>query len=307
MRGKSIHKLLFVAALQVWESADAKVDEYTYAKAPGNISQYTPKPQVGRPKGVKQKRVDFPRNTGTIYESNNLDIASWNTQRAPENTSQNNESLMLQNAPSVQGQMDISDGALETSGEATTSHNNEPFGSAVEIPGASGQRVQEAQLDDLRPSFPVVNQSRHTLEADMPQNNAQMEVLKPLQEATRSTELTRSTQKGQISGPIVKHQANVRKAVFIKAEESKSLGAPTPPGESITVEQAMEDDGIGWIDAIAKELLAVESTGTFTIIKGEPPVGRKLISSRFVLRYKLGVNSTERVKKARAIARGFER
>ena len=99
MRGESIHKLLFVATLQVWESADAKVDEYTYAtvslgqdikanvpksQAPGNILQYTPKPQVGRPKGVKQKRVHFPRNTGTINESNNLDKASWNTQRGLE-------------------------------------------------------------------------------------------------------------------------------------------------------------------------------------------------------------------------------
>ncbi|KAI0994012.1 hypothetical protein K3495_g14172 [Podosphaera aphanis] len=170
----------------------------------------------------------------------------------------------------------------------------------------------QAQLDVLRPSLRttrsgrVVKPSGHAVEAVIPQNNAQMEVLKPLRGATRFTELTRLTSKGQVFGPIVKQLTNARKAVFINAEESTSLGAPTPPCESITVEQAMEDDEIGWIDAITKELLALQSTGTFTIIKGEPPVGRKLISSRLVLRYKLGANSTERVKKARVVARGFE-
>ncbi|KAI0993276.1 hypothetical protein K3495_g14908, partial [Podosphaera aphanis] len=73
LRGESIHKLISLETLQMWESADAKVDEYSYAVV--NLNQengadnplqaievtpteYVPMPIVGRPKGVRQKRVN---------------------------------------------------------------------------------------------------------------------------------------------------------------------------------------------------------------------------------------------------------
>lgn len=42
------------------------------------------------------------------------------------------------------------------------------------------------------------------------------------------------------------------------------------------------------------------------MLKGNPPRSRNLISSSLVLRHKAGVNSTETIKKARVVARGFE-
>ncbi|KAI0991491.1 hypothetical protein K3495_g16696, partial [Podosphaera aphanis] len=67
-----------------------------------------------------------------------------------------------------------------------------------------------------------------------------------------------------------------------------------------------DEDKDGWIEAITKELRALQTTGTFTVLEGSPPPGKKLISSRLVLRHKLGANLTGRIKKARVVARGFE-
>ncbi|KAI0992438.1 hypothetical protein K3495_g15747, partial [Podosphaera aphanis] len=98
MRGESIHKMLFIATLQLWESADAKVDEYTYAtvslshgkanvptqQAPGSTCEYLPKPIVGRPKGVRQRRVEFASEGVMTEESRIQDNASWNTRYTPQ-------------------------------------------------------------------------------------------------------------------------------------------------------------------------------------------------------------------------------
>ncbi|KAI0991099.1 hypothetical protein K3495_g17088, partial [Podosphaera aphanis] len=88
LRGESIYKLLHVATLQGWESADAKIDEYTYAtvrlgqentantpiqQAQGRNLEYIPKPIVGRPKGVKQRRTDsWPIENRTRGSTNGM-------------------------------------------------------------------------------------------------------------------------------------------------------------------------------------------------------------------------------------------
>ncbi|KAI0996616.1 hypothetical protein K3495_g11567 [Podosphaera aphanis] len=85
---------------------------------------------------------------------------------------------------------------------------------------------------------------------------------------TRNQELTRSTYQGQFFGFVITQRANALKAVFLDAEELTSVGVPTPPCESITIDQAMIEDEIGWVGAITKELQALQATGTFTVIKG---------------------------------------
>ncbi|KAI0991803.1 hypothetical protein K3495_g16384, partial [Podosphaera aphanis] len=85
-----------------------------------------------------------------------------------------------------------------------------------------------------------------------------------------------------------------------------STSTPSSFPDSITVDQAFKDDKEGWIMAIAKELKALESTGTFTVMSGSPPAYKNLISSKLVLRYKPIANSKEMIKKARIVARGFE-
>jgi DNA polymerase elongation subunit (family B) len=61
--------------------------------------------------------------------------------------------------------------------------------------------------------------------------------------------------------------------------------------------KSRKDDKEGWINAIIKELKALETTGTFTLMTGTPPAGRKLITSKLVLRYKPAANTTERIRR----------
>ncbi|KAI0991770.1 hypothetical protein K3495_g16417, partial [Podosphaera aphanis] len=89
-------------------------------------------------------------------------------------------------------------------------------------------------------------------------------------------------------------------------EEQDPVAFVTSIPESVTIEQALKDDKEGWINAIIKELKALETTRTFTLMTGTPPAGRKLITSKLVLRYKPAANTTEKIKKARVVARGFQ-
>ncbi|KAI1004930.1 hypothetical protein K3495_g3287 [Podosphaera aphanis] len=94
--------------------------------------------------------------------------------------------------------------------------------------------------------------------------------------------------------------------ITVDNQDSVSSRDSTIASESITIDLAFEDDREGWIAAIIKELKALESTGNFTVLSGNPPAGRKLITSRLVLRYKSATNALERIKKARVVARGFQ-
>ncbi|KAI0992459.1 hypothetical protein K3495_g15726, partial [Podosphaera aphanis] len=93
---------------------------------------------------------------------------------------------------------------------------------------------------------------------------------------------------------------------FSGNSEHDSAIALTSIPESVTLEQALKEDREGWINAIVKELKALETTGTFTLMTGTPPQGRKLITSKLVLRYKPAANTLEKIKKARIVARGFQ-
>ncbi|KAI0994703.1 hypothetical protein K3495_g13478 [Podosphaera aphanis] len=94
--------------------------------------------------------------------------------------------------------------------------------------------------------------------------------------------------------------------VDINESNSSSIQVPTPPFESITVGQAMNEDEKLWTEAILSELQSLEKIGTFTIIKGNPPINRKVISSKLVLRKKLKSDGTLARRKARIVVRGFE-
>ncbi|KAI0991634.1 hypothetical protein K3495_g16553, partial [Podosphaera aphanis] len=104
----------------------------------------------------------------------------------------------------------------------------------------------------------------------------------------------------------ITRNATAFQIVDINESNSSSIQVPTPPFESITVGQAMNEDEKLWTEAILSELQSLEKTGTFTIIKGNPPINRKLISSKLVLRKKLKSDGTLARCKARIVARGFE-
>ncbi|KAI0992765.1 hypothetical protein K3495_g15420, partial [Podosphaera aphanis] len=74
--------------------------------------------------------------------------------------------------------------------------------------------------------------------------------------------------------------------VHINHGKSSPIEAPTPPFESITIEQAMHEDPYLWKEAIKLELESLHNTNTYTILSGHPPLGKKIISSKIVLRKK---------------------
>ncbi|KAI0999466.1 hypothetical protein K3495_g8729 [Podosphaera aphanis] len=214
-------------------------------------SDYVPKPIVGRPKGVKQRRFNsrplnsMPTEEATSGAPGELELSLIPAEGAP--------SAHRELAPLRE---------LALSDEVTTSSSSvERSSTAVELPEASDQRVYDVHAGAL----------------------VHLDVQKPAFGQTCSA-----------------------RAVFINSEKSTPLSDPTPIYESITIDQAMEEDQAGWIEVITKELKALETTGTFTLLRGNPPKSRNLISSRLVLRLKIGANSMETIKKARVVARGFE-
>ncbi|KAI0996034.1 hypothetical protein K3495_g12147 [Podosphaera aphanis] len=70
----------------------------------------------------------------------------------------------------------------------------------------------------------------------------------------------------------------------------------------------MREDPCLWKDAIKSELdsLYNTNTNTYTIMSGSPPPGKKVISSKIVLRKKFKNDGSLARRKARIIVRGFE-
>ena len=84
-------------------------------------------------------------------------------------------------------------------------------------------------------------------------------------------------------------------------------GATAPPiQDSVTLEQALQENKVEWMRAIKEEYSALRSTRTYEIRYGEPPIGKKLITSKLVLRNKLHSDGSLARRKARITARGFE-
>lgn len=97
------------------------------------------------------------------------------------------------------------------------------------------------------------------------------------------------------------------KAVHLDSDESTSIGVPTPPMEAVDLEDALKSgDALEWKKALLSELKSLQKMNTFKIMWGEPPSGRKLISTRWVLRRKFNSKMQLARRKARLVARGFE-
>ncbi|KAI0992570.1 hypothetical protein K3495_g15615, partial [Podosphaera aphanis] len=84
-------------------------------------------------------------------------------------------------------------------------------------------------------------------------------------------------------------------------QDSTSLGAPSVPFESLTIEQAFSENEEAWKASLLDELKSLERNKTFEIIEGNYKAenGRKLISSRWVLRNKFSADGSIARRKAR--------
>ncbi|KAI0999901.1 hypothetical protein K3495_g8297 [Podosphaera aphanis] len=307
LRGESIYRLLFLETLQAWESADVGVDEFTYAvvnldtanaadnpQAYGNVSkQYVPKPIVGRPKGVKQKRVEFnlvePLSRDVSRDESLNEEAGSNEQldtrlRARGTSDQRRQEVQRYQPSERDTGVDFSlPNFRKESYDLKRGHGQERKETAT---------LAETQNSGVCQKIPE-NCTRYT------HHKTNQEVFK-----TGTGRVPILSREKFAFGARVTESANA--LIIVDNEDSVSSRDPTIASESITIDQAFEDDREGWIAAIIKELKALESTGTFTVLCGNPPTGRKLITSRLVLRYKSATNALERIKKARVVARGFQ-
>jgi hypothetical protein len=92
-------------------------------------------------------------------------------------------------------------------------------------------------------------------------------------------------------------------AVHIEGDSS-SIEVPAAPFESITLEEAIQEDAPVWKDALLSELQSLKNTGTFLIVP--IPKDRRVIRSRWVLRKKLDAKGDLARRKARVVIKGFE-
>ncbi|KAI1004962.1 hypothetical protein K3495_g3253 [Podosphaera aphanis] len=126
------------------------------------------------------------------------------------------------------------------SDEVTTlSGSSELYSKTVELPEASNQREQVMHGNTVTHS----------------------NLLKPLNSKTRSERMTKSTRERKAFGASVIKSANAQEAVFNNPDESTSLGVPTLIYESVTLEQAMEEDKDVWIEAITQGAQSSSNNG----------------------------------------------
>jgi hypothetical protein len=111
---------------------------------------------------------------------------------------------------------------------------------------------------------------------------------------------------GQVFSKLVVQLVCALKAVHLEPETSGSLGAPAAPFEVIELRDALKEDAPGWREAILAEARSLQQMNTFTIMWGVVPNGKKLISSRWVLKKKFNSRMHLVRKKARLVIRGNE-
>jgi Reverse transcriptase (RNA-dependent DNA polymerase)/GAG-pre-integrase domain len=124
-------------------------------------------------------------------------------------------------------------------------------------------------------------------------------VVDPVFKPTRSGRVPKKT----VFSDSVIQLVRAMKAVHIEGESS-SIEVPAPPFEAVTVEDAMKEDAPEWKKAIMAELQSLKETNTYRVV--ESPKGRKVISSRWVLRRKFDHLGHLARRKARLVIKGFE-
>ncbi|KAI1001348.1 hypothetical protein K3495_g6851, partial [Podosphaera aphanis] len=252
-----------------------------------------------------QKRFNYNLQAPGVASENNLQVPG--VAQAPGVASESNLQV-----PGV-----ASENNLQVPGVASENNLQAP-GVALEPGVAQAPRVAPVSgvaLKDLGPNE-LTNSSGYSLELDPrpsvirgASDQRCQAIAEPSQVvseiATRVGTVIKPTPKKLVFGTKVTGLASASSTSRINSDNI-SLVDPTSVSEVISLEQAMNEDRQGWIIAIIKELKALESTGTFTLMTGSPPNGRKLITSKLVLRHKQATNSTENFMKARIVARGFQ-
>ncbi|KAI1006901.1 hypothetical protein K3495_g1326 [Podosphaera aphanis] len=299
IQSSKVWKLLDTVTLQEAVSADAKFNEYSFRKI--DISKFSQistedllKSITGRPKGVKQKsKVYTPLHA---IETNNRSPSVRNADNEGHNP--RDELSRVRNAD-VEGCNPRDELSRVRNADNRMDHPRDGSINIIEV-SSEGRRSDTNHEGQFTRGYSQNRQQRAVLETEKSAQESKTE------RRSRYGRLIKERVYSVFSKEITKN-ATAFQIVDINESNSSSIQVPTPPFESITVGQAMNEDEKLWTEAILSELQSLEKTGTFTIIKGNPPINRKVISSKLVLRKKLKSDGTLAPRKARiVVVRGFE-
>ncbi|KAI1001954.1 hypothetical protein K3495_g6250 [Podosphaera aphanis] len=110
-------------------------------------------------------------------------------------------------------------------------------------------------------------------------------------------------------GPQTLYLAQSLSAVSFEANSSSVpvMDTVSPLFENIDVTDAMKgEDSDLWEQLLKDELQALKNTNTFTICKNNPQTYRRLITSKWVFKYKYNQDGSIARRKSRLVARGYE-
>ncbi|KAI0993604.1 hypothetical protein K3495_g14580 [Podosphaera aphanis] len=238
--------------------------------------EYQPQPIIARQKGVKQPRQKYaairPMRADVNRRVQNSELL--NPVSRPQEAREASDQRNLQAENRVE---DLPTALVEQ--ETPTK--------LVEQTNHREHKNKTPQIIQIAPEQSMVEQTSSSL----PKSS----YVRPLRKTAK-----------EVFNRFITANAVSAQAVHINEGESSSIQVPTPPFESITVEQAMHEDPELWKEAIKSELISLKKTGTYTILSGSPPPGKKLISSKIVLRKKFKGDGTLSRRKARIVIRGFE-
>ncbi|KAI0992685.1 hypothetical protein K3495_g15500, partial [Podosphaera aphanis] len=297
MQSSKIWKLLDVLTLKEAISADVKFDEYSFRKI--DISRFAQStnevkltsrtqgvsvPIYGKPKGVKQKVKTYtlisPSESNRTFIQNNKDRSSHlRDETRIENAG--DKSIHLRDEARIENAGDKSihlrdEARIENAGDKSIHLRDE---TRIENAGDKSIHLRdEARIENAKNKIDhlgdesCINSLNNNANA-----NANANANPKTERRSRYGRLIKDKTFSVFSRDIAV-AATAQQIVHINSNESSSIQVPTPPFESITVEKAMEEDKERWTEAIRSELRSLEKTGTFTILKGQPPKGRKVIS-----------------------------
>ncbi|RAL63559.1 hypothetical protein DID88_003603 [Monilinia fructigena] len=106
------------------------------------------------------------------------------------------------------------------------------------------------------------------------------------------------------SDQVVQHVVALQ-AASVHPEASPISNLNSILEESVELDDAMQGDAQAWMEAIRNELQSLKDNGTFEIMSGAVPAGKKLLSSRYVLRNKLDRFGGLARRKARLVIKGY--
>ncbi|RAL68310.1 hypothetical protein DID88_007040 [Monilinia fructigena] len=249
MDGNNIYRLLNLHTKTITRTADADFDEYRYP-----FKELKEK-SIPEPPGTERKRKPHSHDKQKATKRR-VQLAAQEDVQENVHTNEQEEAQIqneLEEARIYPSRM-LRQRQLQGTGHPAQN---------VQVPTSSRQRVQVVvEIPRVRP-VPTATLVRVAL------NESCKKRLRKI-----------------FSDQVVQHVVALHVA-SAHSEDSLISNSESILEESVELEDAMRGDAQAWMEAIRNELQSLKDNGTFEIMNGAVPAGRKLLNSRYVLRNKL--------------------